>query len=585
MPTAATTTPSTTTIVTTAMAAKDGVEEALLYRIHSGSSQEHESEGEYELDDYQSDSSLISFARRGRPKWFRRARHRRGGSGSIFHAPRRRRSPLCRLVQLAALVPYVISALLLVAGVFFPSYSDPPLRYHELRHRVLERGETANVHNEKIFIAASLYDKEGEIVSGQWGQSVLHLINILGPENVFLSIYENDPDPLARAVLDSFAQNVTCAKAIVTEQLDLSKLHHVSTPDGTQRLKRIEFLADVRNRALRPLDDVTSPAHSTRFDKLLYLNDIVFDPIDAANLLLSTNVDETTGRTQYRAACATDFIMPFKFYDTFATRDLEGYDMGVPFYPWFTGAGKAESRKDVLAQKDAVRVRSCWGGMVAFEAKWFQNGGSHGIGQSAALASNGLPKAQAAHASFHTDPRDAHIGAMEMDTLESPLRFRAVHDTYWDASECCLIHADLSAMDPASLPANETGVYLNPYIRVAYSSSVLPWLSFVKRFERLYTPIHTIADWIARRPSFNPRRLQIPGEEVVDQVWTWDAESLEAIRNGIDKSHSSLKGEYKEVHRIALPGGFCGRKSLLFINEDPLSGSDKKWGSEKLPVR
>jgi hypothetical protein len=271
--------------------------------------------------------------------------------------------------------------------------------------------------------------------------------------------------------------------------------------------------------------------------------------------------------------------MPFKFYDTFATRDLEGYDMGVPFYPWFTGAGKAESRKDVLAQKDAVRVRSCWGGMVAFEAKWFQTGlhrSSSGTG--AVSVPKGLPPPQAAHMSYHTDPRDSVD-----DASNSSLRFRAVHDTYWDASECCLIHADLSAMDPASLPAHETGIYLNPYIRVAYSSAVLPWLGFVKRFERLYTPIHSIADWIARRPSHNPRREQVPGDAVVDKVWTWDDQSLDAIRNGIDKSHSSLHGEYKEMHRTALPGGFCGRKSLLYINEDPSNG-EGQWSSEKLPV-
>lgn len=287
----------------------------------------------------------------------------------MFHAPRRRRSPLCRLLQLVTLLPYIIFGLLLVAGVFFPGYSNPPPQYWELRHRVQNLGETANIHNEKIFIVASLYDSDGGLVSGPWGQSVLHLIDILGPENVFLSIYENDPDPSAQAALDLFAQRLPCASSIVTETLNLSKLHHVTISDGTRRLKRIEFLADVRNRALRPLHNVSSVAHRTRFDKLLYLNDVVFDPIDAANLLLSTRVDETTGRTQYRAACATDFIMPFKFYDTFATRDLEGYDMGTPFYPWFTGAGKAESRKDVLNQKDAVRVKSCWGGMVAFEAK------------------------------------------------------------------------------------------------------------------------------------------------------------------------------------------------------------------------
>ncbi|CAK1364728.1 hypothetical protein CB0940_08378 [Cercospora beticola] len=561
------------------MAAKDGAEEALLYREQSGSSAEYDSDTEYELDDYNGIGSIIAIARRRTPKWWR-SRHRRRGSGPLFHAPRRRRSPLCRLVQLIALFPYLIFGLLLIAGVFFPGYSHAPLRYQELRDRVLVYGQSANIHNEKVFIAASLYDQEGEVVSGEWGQSVLHLINILGPQNVFLSIYENDPDPMAKAALDSFSKNVTCAKSIVAETLDLSKLHHVSTPDGTKRLKRIEFLADVRNRALRPLEDANSVAHSTRYDKLLYLNDVVFDPIDAANLLFSTNANELTGRTQYRAACATDFIMPFKFYDTFATRDLEGYDMGVPFYPWFTGAGKAESRKDVLEQKDAVRVKSCWGGMVAFEAMWFQMD-LHTLAGDNVLPSR-LPKTQPAHLSYHPDPRDASHEVLHIDTFNSSLRFRAEHDTYWDGSECCLIHADLTAMDPASLPVNETGIYMNPYVRVAYSSSVLPWLHFVKRFERLYTPIHTIVDWIARRPSFNPRQFQEPGDEVIDEVWTWDAESLAAIRNGTDKSHSSLTGTYKEVKRTALPGGFCGARKMLYINEDPSNGLGK-WASEKLP--
>ncbi|KAM3416682.1 hypothetical protein BST61_g8273 [Cercospora zeina] len=455
------------------------------------------------------------------------------------------------------------------------------MRYQELRDRVLQHGQSANVYNEKVFIAASIYDKEGEVVSGEWGHSVLDLISILGPQNVFLSLYENDPDPMAKAALEAFSRNLTCAKAVVTETIDLSKLHHVATPDGTKRLKRIEFLADVRNRALRPLDDVNSVAQRTRYDKLLYLNDVVFDPIDAANLLFSTNANELTGRTQYRAACATDFIMPFKFYDTFATRDLEGYDMGVPFYPWFSGGGKAESRKDVLEQKDAVRVKSCWGGMVAFEAKWFQMD-LHAIASDNVLPAR-LPKTQPAHLSYHPDPRDPGRDLLSADTFNSSLRFRAEHDTYWDGSECCLIHADLTAMDPASLPINETGIYMNPYIRVAYSSSVLPWLSFVKRFERLYTPVHTIVDWIARRPSFNPRQFQEPGDEVIDRVWTWDAESLAAIRNGTDKSHSSLKGTYQEVRRTALPGGFCGARKMLYINEDPSNGLGK-WASEKLPA-
>lgn len=552
-------------------------QENLLYPSHSQSTLDPESEVEYELEDLEEDPAYISFAATlPRPRWLR-SKHKSAGSGSLFHAPRRRRSLFCRIAQLIALAPYILLSMIVLYGVFFPSYTRPPLRYSELRHRVQELGQSANVHNEKIFIAASLYDHEGELMSGQWAQSVQHLIAILGPDNVYLSIYENDPDQKAQAALDSFSRNITCQKEFVTENLDLHRLPHVSTPDGKQRLKRIAFLADVRNRALRPLEDIKSPAHSMRFDKLLYLNDVVFDPIDAANLLFSTNVDETNGRTQYRATCAVDFINPFKFYDTFATRDLEGYDMGVPFYPWFSGAGKAESRKDVLGQKDAVRVKSCWGGMVAFEAKWFQRH-LHEHDTVAEPVLHQSDKAQAAHFNFHADPRNVAVGGSEIFySSNASLRFRAETDTYWDASECCLIHADLSSMEPASLPVNETGIYMNPYIRVAYSSSVLPWLHFTRRFERLYPPIHSIVDIIAQRPSYNPRQFQQPGKEVTDWVWTSDEFA------SMNKENPNLHGHFRQVQRTALPGGFCGMRKLLYINEDPSNG-EGKWAEEKLPL-
>jgi hypothetical protein len=184
---------------------------------------------------------------------------------------------------------------------------------------------------------------------------------------VDLSVCEDDADNESKAALEKFEETLSCNKTILQEHLDLSTLPHVVAPDGQRKPKRIHFLAEVRNRALRPLQDL--PTH---FDKLLYINDIVFDPIDAANLLFSLNAD-SNGKASYRAACAVDFENPFKFYDTFATRDSQGFDMGVMFFPWFAGAGSATSRRGVTAQKDAVTVKSCWGGVAAFEAKWFQD--------------------------------------------------------------------------------------------------------------------------------------------------------------------------------------------------------------------
>jgi hypothetical protein len=489
--------------------------------------------------------------------WSTRARRRRHGKSRspfvqfMLPSVRRRRSiPLCA-VQTLAFLSYSVAVLIVLFGIFAPSYSNPPQRYLTLRREIEQTDAQGrgNTYNEKVFIAAAVYDHEGELLGGEWGVRLRQFVDILGPDNVFLSIYENDADEKAQLAMKAFAQRVTCNKAIVHEHLDLDTLAHVDTPSGETRLKRIAFLAEVRNRALRPLDDPDSSAYNRRFDKVLYINDVFFDPVEAANLLFSTNVDERSGKTNYRAACAVDFVNPFKFYDTFATRDTEGYRMGVPFFPWFTNSGNGTSRQDVLDQKDAVRVKSCWGGMVAFEAKWLQ------------------PR-------MHVSKIDSPANA----TLSPALRFRAEPDTYWDSSECCLIHADLASLVDETDPA-------------IYTPTVLRWLQFTRRFERLYPWIHNLVNRISARPSFNPRRAQQPGDEVLDRVWVWDPPSQRMLQtlgeSGVRISQeiaatSKLNGSWEEVSRTATAGQFCGLRSLLYINEHPKVG-EKPWAFAEVP--
>lgn len=92
--------------------------------------------------------------------------------------------------------------------------------------------------------------------------------------------------------------------------MDLETLPSFQVLPGERRIKRKEYLAELRNKAIEPL---SNNATGMTFDKLLFLNDVIFSPHDAVDLLLATNAG------QYRAACAMDFINAFKFYDTFAT--------------------------------------------------------------------------------------------------------------------------------------------------------------------------------------------------------------------------------------------------------------------------
>jgi hypothetical protein len=342
------------------------------------------------------------------------------------------------------------------------------------------------------------------------------------------------------------------SKSLVSEHLPLEDIPHITLPSGERGIKRIAFLADVRNKALRPLQD-----SETHFNKLLFINDVIFNPIDAVQLLFSTNVD-SHGRTQYGSACAVDFGNAFKFYDRYATRDLEGHETGLPFFPWFTGAGEAASRQDALAQKDAVRVRSCWGGMTAFDASLFQTRSL---------------KNQSNKEILHSNSSDLPL---------SPLRFRSEMDPFWDASECCLIHADLAFLRNGNNNASEdSGVYINPYVRVAYDSASLSWLPYTRRAERLYPPIHNILSKLLGMPAHNPRRLEQPGDEIVEKVWRYDEndENISKFRN----ASRLLIPSYHVVERIAGPGGFCGRRQLSVLNSGAREG-EKNWMTIPLPT-
>jgi hypothetical protein len=471
------------------------------------------------------------------------------------------------------ILPSLAVVTILLVAVFYPSYSHPPHHYDVLRAHALISTNPGriNIHDEKIFIASSIYDKQGRLASGPWAQNLLDLIDLLGPENVFLSVFEDDPDSLARISLEHFSKRVSCGSirgvssfiadwfagnsSLVAGHVDRAALPHIKLPNGQKKLKRIEFLAHVRNRALAPLEDPESSAYSVRFDKLLYLNDVVFDPIDAANLIFSTNVDET-GKAKYHAACAADFIDPFKYYDTFATRDDQGNRMGVPIYPWF---GDAKSREDVLDQKDAVKVRSCWGGMVAFNARWFQPD------------------------SIHVDPGVANMTSSKQELADAynttiipnttpPIRFRASADTFWDASECCLIHADIEAAVNRS-GSLSTDIFLNPYIRVAYTSGTLSFLRISRRFERLFAPFQKMLGMSLGLPTENPRRIQEVGQQYEDIVWEYDDTAW--------MTTSNMSGGYKNITRAALPGGFCGSRKLLTLGE---GDEMREWFNEAVEV-
>lgn len=456
------------------------------------------------------------------------------------------RHPLLATLVTAKYVVILLAILFVTVPILAPSYTRPPPHYRELKERCTgpyALQGCANPLDEKVFISISLYDKGGHLASGRWGEQVLELIQMLGPENTFLSIYEND-SPLGEAPLEEFKSKVPCEHEIVFDRhVSLEGFANVTMPDGAERMKRLSYLSEMRNRALRPLDRFRKESGVVPFDKVLFLNDVFFHVEDAAQLLFSTNMGPD-GRAHYLSTCALDYANPFLFYDLYAQRDAEGYSNGLPIFPIFSTAGQGLSRQDMLDQKDAVRVSACWSGMVAMQAKYVQN-----------LEAD-LPTPNFQEVGAHVVVPDYPVA------VEAPVRFRYEPEIFFDACECCLFLADVSTAARKDEEALEHGVYVNPYVRVAYDDWALRWLHRIKRWESLFVLPQRIISWYVGLPRNNPYREVQEGEPFTEEIWVDD--------------------HWELINRTGRSGLFCAVREMQLIQRKERT-EDKNWRNVEMP--
>ncbi|KAL8716449.1 MAG: hypothetical protein Q9220_000356 [cf. Caloplaca sp. 1 TL-2023] len=293
----------------------------------------------------------------------------------------------------------------------------------------------------KVFIASIHWNNEA-ILRSHWNRAVLDLVSFLGTQNVYISILESgswDDSKGALRELDAEFEKLGVGKTIILEETthadeiaaEPSNRGWIDTRRGKRELRRIPYLSRLRNRSLEPLTRLAQdPASPIIFDRILFLNDVVFTTIDIHTLLL-------THSSSYSAACSIDFAHPPAYYDTFALRDSLGLEPLISHYPYFSSP---VSRRAILANS-AVPVQSCWNGVVAFDAAPFYNASQDAQSQTEGLRFRGIPDSLAAY----------HL----------------------EGSECCLIHADNSL-------SAEKGVYVNPAVRVGYSGVAYDAVHFSK---------------------------------------------------------------------------------------------------------
>ncbi|KAJ5562404.1 hypothetical protein N7535_003145 [Penicillium sp. DV-2018c] len=213
---------------------------------------------------------------------------------------------------------------------------------------------------ERIYIASINWNNE-QILRTHWSKALIELVTKLGPENVFVSIYESGSYDNTKGALRELDWELERMR--VPRNITLSPVTHedeiaapaggdgwIRTPGGKKELRRVPYLARVRNLSLLPLQDLVRKGIT--FDKILFLNDVVFTSRDVFELL-------ETNDGQFGAACSLDFSKPPDFYDTFALRDSEGHEPIMQTWPYFKSAVSRHALKSFAP----VSVKSCWNGM------------------------------------------------------------------------------------------------------------------------------------------------------------------------------------------------------------------------------
>ena len=139
-----------------------------------------------------------------------------------------------------------------------------------------------NVRGQKVFIASIHWNNE-PILRSNWSAAVLELVDYFGPGNVYVSIYESGSWDNSKEVLRVLESDLE--RKGVQRTVKLSETTHadelkqpptdgwIQTPRGKKELRRIPYLSKLRNLALEPLNSL---GDGMKFDKVLFLNDVVF---------------------------------------------------------------------------------------------------------------------------------------------------------------------------------------------------------------------------------------------------------------------------------------------------------------------
>jgi hypothetical protein len=142
----------------------------------------------------------------------------------------------------------------------------------------------ASANKQRVYISSIHWNNE-PILHSYWNNALIALVEALGPENVFISVYESGSWDDSKNVLRDLDERLGWLG--VNRDITLSETTHldeiskpadgpgwIDTSRGKKELRRIPYLAKLRNLTLKNL--VALSKQGLNFDKVLFLNDVVF---------------------------------------------------------------------------------------------------------------------------------------------------------------------------------------------------------------------------------------------------------------------------------------------------------------------
>ena len=131
--------------------------------------------------------------------------------------------------------------------------------------------------------------------------------------------------------------------------------------------------------------------------------------------------------------------------------------------------------------------------------------------------------------------------------VAAPVRFRHEPEAFVEGCECCLFLADLAQVARNGGDA-ELGIYVNPYVRVAYYDIILWSARVAKRWERLLALPQAYLTQRAGLPMPNPYRTAQEGDSIMEEIWI--------------HADGASGGRWETVPRTARSGMFCTQRMM-----------------------